>query len=157
MSFVYMPVALRSDNNLMNIARWVNFNVENTLDDCSLILDGKTVPETAVYVGGYSFEYSTAEFGEDIRPAFDLANYCLNSNAPGRKVIGIWQGVVEVSAIFTPKRGENLTDFAREVLSEAARRGQTDIYVTRPGGRGALFPAQTTNGTINGLADYIDR
>lgn len=114
------------------------------------------MPETAVYVGGYSFEYSTAEFGEDIRPAFDLANYCLNSDAPGRKVIGIWQGVVEVSAIFTPKHGENLTDFARRVLHEAELRGQTDVFVTNGKG-GALFPAQTINGTINGLADYIDR
>ena len=156
MSFVYMPVALRSDNNLINIARWVNFNVENALEDCSLILDGKTVPEIAVYVGGYSFEYSTAEFGEDIRPAFDLANYCLNSDAPGRKVIGIWQGVVEVSAIFTPKHGENLTDFACRVLHEAELRDQTDVFVTNGKG-GAVFPAQTTNGTINGLADYIDR
>lgn len=156
MSFVYMPVALRSDNNLMNIARWVIFNVENTLEDCSLVLDGKTVPETAVYVGGYSFEYAQKEFGEDIRPAFDLANYCLNSDAPGRKVIGVWNGMVEVSAIFTPKHGENLTDFARRVLHEAELRNQTDVFVTNGKG-GAVFPAQTTNGTINGLADYLER
>lgn len=156
MSFVYMPVALRSDNNLMNIARWVNFNVENTLEDCSLVLDGKTVPETAVYVGGYSFVHSQDEFGEDIHAAFDMANWYLNSNAPGRKVIGVWNGMVEVSAIFTPKHGENLTDFARRVLHEAELRNQTDVYVTNGKG-GAVFPAQTTNGTINGLADYIDR
>ena len=159
MSFTYMPAALRTDNNLLNIARWVNYQVENTLDAVSLVLDGKKVPERAVYVGGYSFVHGKNEFGEDLGPAFDLANWCLNSNAPDRKVIGVWNGEVEVSGILTPSEGEDLTEFAYRALHEGELRDQTDVFITN--GRykdgGAVFPAQTTEGTIKAVVEYLSK
>lgn len=147
MSFIYMPAGLRGFSSISDKARWVSFTLENSLGDCSLVLDGRPVPEVAVFVGGYSPVYSV-EDATDLKVSQKLVE-CLHG--AGRRVVGLWEGMVEVSAIHEPKAGESLEEFARAVMVEADKLNQTDIYVTRPRG-GVTLPVDTSEAAVNALA-----
>lgn len=148
MSFVYMPARIQGFSSISDKARWVSFTVENSLENCSLVLDGRPVPEIAVFVGGYSPVYSVDAL-QDSRVPQKLVDTCLIG--AGRRVVGLWEGMVEVSAILEPKAGESLAEFARAVMVEAEKRQQTDIYITRPRG-GVTLPVDTSEEAVNALA-----
>lgn len=148
MSFIYMPAGLRGFSSTSDKARWVSFTVGNALENCSLVLDGRPVPEIAVFVGGYSPVYSVDDL-QDSRVSHKLVDTCLGG--AGRRVVGLWEGMVEVSAALEPTAGESLAEFARAVMVEAEKRQQTDIYVTRPRG-GVTLPVDTSMEAVNALA-----
>lgn len=147
MSFVYMPAGLRGFSAISDKARWVSFTLENSLENCSLVLDGRPVPEIAVFVGGYSPVYSVADL-QDSRVSRKLVERLYGA---GRRVVGLWEGMVEVSAILEPAAGESLAEFARAVMVEAEKRQQTDIYITRPRG-GVTLPVDTSKEAVSALA-----
>lgn len=148
MSFVYMPAGFRGFSAISDKARWVSFTLENSLENCSLVLDGRPVPGVAVFVGGYSPVYSVDDL-QDSKVSQKLVDTCLGG--AGRRVVGLWEGMVEVSAILEPKAGENMVEFARAVMVEAEQRQQTDIYATRPRG-GVTLPVDTSMEAVNALA-----
>lgn len=147
MSFIYMPAGLRGFSSITDKARWVSFTLENSLGNCSLVLDGRPVPEIAVFVGGYSPVYSVSDL-QDFKVSQKLVE---RLGGAGRRVVGLWEGMAEVSAILEPTAGESLEEFARAVMGEAEKRNQTDIYVTRPRG-GVTLPVDTSKAAVNALA-----